>query len=136
MKNKGFIKWWVVVFIIIGICANNKINSYSIKNVTEILSTENKEIDFNISEYNRYIDIKMKLNSDKDVSYDIIDPKGNVVKSSSIKGEEHFFGASSKGEWKIRFSNIDSEKNIDYSIWTGNLKSKDTLRGNVSKVFT
>lgn len=128
MKKIRLVKWWLMVLVIIAICVIDKINSYSIKNVREILSTENKEIDFMVSEYNRYIDIKMKLYSNEDICYEIIDPNGIVVKSSSIRGEDQFFGVSAKGDWKIKFNNIDSEKNIDYSIWTGNLKSKDKLR--------
>lgn len=124
-KTKRLV-FFIVPTLVIGlfILIIGKLYAFSSMNAGKLLTKNDNQIIYTVNEYNRFIHIKLNASS---VKYSIIDPKGEEVKSGEITKNDEYFGEGIKGDWKIVFD-IASDVNIDYSIWTGNLEDRDTLK--------
>ena len=126
-KRKKFIMFLGIMLIIsLGVYLFIEMNSFTKENGTAIITKNDNEITENIGSY-RYIHIK--LNGGSEVAprqYKIINSKNEIVKEGNLEGEVEYEGECSKGEWKIIF-NTDEGMQVDYQLWSGNLKSRDNM---------
>ena len=126
-KRKNFIIFLgIILTISLGVYLVINMYSFTKKNDTIIITKNDNEITENIGNY-RYIHIK--LNGGSKVTprqYKIINSKNEIVKEGNLEGEIEYEGECSKGEWKIIF-NTDEGMQVDYELWSGNLKSRDEM---------
>lgn len=128
MKKKN--KWIALIVIIgiaLGISAAFYFNLCSEKGVVTTISMMDNTIPYKVGYEYRYMHVVFEGGSKEEpIEYKIVDKDGNVIKESKLTGKDDVFIDVESNKYNFVFD-VYNTVQIKYTVWTGNLKSKDTL---------